>query len=284
MKRLLIVLVVLGALAVPAGAFASTGIVLKVQHGAHLIALAGKSRVQLIHTSRTGLAVGQKVSLQSKRLRNGTFAGSKLHVLGHVRHVSFRGFVVAHGAHRITLSAGGAIVTVKSNDQPKPGSEVQVGADVGNDGELEDGQTTTVQQTAPGGSIEGHVVAVALGTITIASDEQLLVLSVPSTIDVSKLAVGDEVLANFTQLSDGSLVLTSISSDQSAQAANEGDQGDNNNSQGDDGNSSGSDTTTTTTTTTTSSGDSSGGDQSGDNGGDQSGGDQNGGSDDGGNG
>jgi uncharacterized membrane protein YgcG len=239
MKRLITLVVAVGALVLPAGAFASTGIVLKVERGAHLIAVAHSSHVRLIHTSHRGLAVGERVSMQARTLRNGTFAASKLRVTGRARHVTFRGLVLARSAaqHRITLSAGGAIVTVKSNDHPKTGSEVEVDADVGDNGDLDNGQTQTVDQTAPGGSIEGHVVALLPGSITIASEHELLVLSVPSTIDVSKLAIGDEVLANFAQQTDGSLTLTSFSADDSVTAAEQGDHGDN----GDDGHDGGGD-------------------------------------------
>lgn len=239
MKRLIVVFVAVAALALPAGAFASTGIVLKVERGAHLIAVASNSHVRLVHTTHRGLAVGQRLSMRTRLLRNGTFAASGLRVTGRAHAVKFRGLVLTRSKadHRITLSAGGAIVSVKSNDQPKPGSEVEVEADVNDNGDLEDGQTQTVQQSAPGGSIEGHVVALLPGSITIGSEHQLLVLAVPSTIDLSTLAVGDEVLANFAQQSDGSLTLTSISSDDSVTAAQQGDQGDDNNNdgQGDDG-------------------------------------------------
>lgn len=234
MKRLIVVFVAMAALALPAGAFASTGIVLKVESGAHLIAVADNSHVRLVHTTHRGLVVGERLSMRSRLLRNGTFAASQLRVTGRAHSVKFRGLVLARSkADRVTLSAGGAIVTVKSNDQPKPGSEVEVDADVNDNGDLEDAQTQTVQQSAPGGSIEGNVVALVPGSITVASDDQLLVLAVPSTIDLSKLAVGDEVLANFAQQSDGSLVLTSISSDDSVTAAEQGDQGEDNDGQGD---------------------------------------------------
>lgn len=220
MKRLIPVFAVAAALAAPAGAFASTGIVLKVERGVHLVAVTRSGHVQLVHTSHRGLALGQRVAMQSTRLRNGTFAASHMRVVGRTNHVRFRGLVLGRNAHRITLSAGGAILAVKSDDRPKPGSEVDVDADV-NDGELDNAQTQTVDQTAPGGSIEGHVVAVSPSSITIGSDEQLLAIAVPSTIDVSKLAVGDEVLAKFSQQPDGSLALTSISADDNLADAND---------------------------------------------------------------
>jgi hypothetical protein len=230
-KRMIVVLVALGALVVPAGAFAGTGIVLKVESGTHLVAVAHNSQVRLVHTSRSGLAVGDRLSMQAQRLHNGTFSASRMSVVGRAHSVRFRGLVLARHARRITLSAGGAIVNVKSNDTPKPGSEVSVDANVDDNGNLDNAQTQTVDLTAPGGSIEGHVVALLPGSITISSEHQLLVLAVPSTVDVSKLAIGDEVLANFAQQSDGSLVLTSISADDNARDANDNAQGDDNGGQ-----------------------------------------------------
>jgi hypothetical protein len=225
-KRLIPILVAFAALAAPAGAFAGTGIVLKVERGAHLVAVVRDGHVQLAHTTRRGLAMGQRVSVQLRRLRNGTFAATQFRVIGRAHRVHFSGLVLgrSRAAHRITLSAGGAIVSVKSEDQPKPGSEVTVDADV--DGaELDDGQMDVVTPAAPGGSIEGHVVALGDGTITIGSERELLVLSVPAGVDVAAIAVGDEVLAQFAQEPDGSLVLSSISADDGAQAADEDGQG-----------------------------------------------------------
>jgi hypothetical protein len=80
------------------------------------------------------------------------------------------------------------------------------------------------------------VFALGAGSITIASEHQLLVLKVGAGIDVGKLQIGDEVLANFSQLSDGSLVLTSISADDNTAAAGDdnNDNGDNHGSDGGD--------------------------------------------------
>jgi hypothetical protein len=52
---------------------------------------------------------------------------------------------------------------------------------------------------------------------------------------VSRFAVGDEVLAVFSQQSDGTLLLTRLSGDENAQAANEDDQQENQGDNGDGG-------------------------------------------------
>jgi hypothetical protein len=241
-RRLFLGLVAAAALAAPSGALAG-GVILKVERGAHLAAIAQSKHVILVHTAAVQkLHVGQRVAMSARRLANGTFAAANVRVVGHANRVAFRGFVLSRSRaeHRITVSAGGAPVTVQSNDTAQPGSEVEVDADVGDHGQLNATQVTTVAPTAPGGSIEGHVFALGTGTVTIVSDEQMLVLKIGAGIDLSSLKLGDEVLANFTQLSDGSLVLTSISSDANAAAADD-ENGDNNNNngnndnQGDDG-------------------------------------------------
>ena len=70
-----------------------------------------------------------------------------------------------------------------------------------------------------------------------------LVLNVPSTIDLTKFANGDEVLAKFTQGADGTLTLTDLSANGDVQEAdsndNNDDNGDDNHDGGDDNGDSG---------------------------------------------
>jgi hypothetical protein len=66
---------------------------------------------------------------------------------------------------------------------------------------------------ARSGAIEGHIVPSPVGTIAVRSGGLTLVIAVPAGIDVSKLALGDEVLASFERQADGSLVLTAVAAD-----------------------------------------------------------------------
>ena len=77
MKRLLVSLVVVAALAAPATALAN-GVVLKVQRANHLVAVTRPGlKVSLVHTSAASrLHVGQRVALTARTLRNGTLASS----------------------------------------------------------------------------------------------------------------------------------------------------------------------------------------------------------------
>ena len=237
MKRLVLFLIVAAALLAPSAALAS-GVVLKVQRATHLVAVTnGKTKVSLVHTGAK-LRVGERVAVSGRTLRNGTLAASSVRVVGRARTVHFRGLVLKKSGTRLVLSAGGAVISLNrgsarttssaGDSGPQPGSTVDVTATVRNDDELDEDNVTTVSADAPGGAIEGKLT-IGTGKITVVSEHMALVLNVPSTIDLSKFANGDEVLAKFTQGADGTLTLTALSGDDNAQEAD-----DNNNNGNDD--------------------------------------------------
>lgn len=231
MKRLLIVVAAAGVLAAPSSALAS-GVVLKVQRGNHLIAVAQRgAHVALVHTAAaTRLHVGERVKFSAHALRNGTFAATSVRVVGHARSVRFRGLLLAKSSRRLVISAGGAVIALRlgtrtvasaSDSAPKPGSTVDVTATVGENDDLNENEISTVSATTPGGSIEGQLT-IGTGTVTVVSEDMALVLNVPAGFDLSQVANGDDVLAQFTQGTDGTLTLTAISGDGSAQEADQG--------------------------------------------------------------
>ena len=240
MKRLVILTIAAAALVIPSTAFAS-GVVLKVDKQAHLVAVAQtKTKVALVHTSAASkLHVGQRVAMQARALRNGTYSAAGVRVVGHASKVSFRGLLLQKSATRYIVSAGGAVIalhrgraTASANDSggPAPGTTVQVTATVGQNDDLNEDQVTTVSADHPGGAIEG-TLTLGTGTITVVSEHMALVLNVPTGFDLSQFQNGDEVLAVFAQQTDGTLLLSSLSGDQSAQQADQGQQG----QQGEDG-------------------------------------------------
>jgi hypothetical protein len=241
MKRLVLFLIVSAALLVPSAALAS-GVVLKVQHATHLVAVTnGKTKVNLVHTAAK-LRVGQRVSLSGRTLRNGTLAASSIKVVGHARTVHFRGLLLKKSGTQLVLSAGGAIIAVhrgarttsSANDTgPKPGATVDVTATVGSDDELDEENVSTSSADTPGGKIEGKLTLGA-GTITVKSEHMNLAIKVPTGFDLTKFTTGDEVLATFSQQADGSLLLTDISADGNTQEADDNDDGDDNGGNGDD--------------------------------------------------
>jgi hypothetical protein len=113
MKRFVFMLVLAGALLVPSAALAG-GVVLKVQRATHLIAVTrGKSQVALVHTQAASrLRVGERIAFKARRLHNGTFAGTKVRIVGHANHVRFRGLLLAKSHVRYVVSAAGAVITV----------------------------------------------------------------------------------------------------------------------------------------------------------------------------
>lgn len=229
MKRFIVLLVATAALLAPSAALAS-GVVLKVQRATHLVAVARTpSNVALVHTSAK-LAVGQRISLTATKLRNGTLSASSVKVLGRAHKVTFRGLLLSKSGSQLIVSAGGAVIALHrggrttasaSDSGPAPGSTVQVTATVGTTGELDEDDATTVAPTAPGGQIEGHLT-LGTGTITVTTEHMSLVLNVPAGFDLTKFVSGSEVLATFTQGTDGKLTLTALSADGSAQQADSG--------------------------------------------------------------
>ena len=241
MKRSILFVATVAALALPAGALAS-GVVLKVQPARQLVAVAQTpTSVKLVHTAAASrLHVGMRVDLKARTLRNGTLAASAVSVHGRAQHVHFRGLLLSSAHGKLVVSAGGAVITVRGHARttasardttPAPGTTVDVTATVGTGDDLDEQSVSVFSPTSPGGSIEGQLL-IGSGTITVTSDHQSLVIAVPTGFDLTPFTNGQDVLATFSQQSDGSLLLTALAGDQNAQQANDqsqnqdGDQGD----------------------------------------------------------
>jgi len=228
MKRLAVLSFAAAALVVPSGALAS-GVVVKVQRAAHLVAVAQPTKqVRLVHTALAAkLHVGQRVALTARTLRNGTLAASRVRVLGRVRTAQFRGLLLARDSRRFVVSAGGAVIAVRhgADDRaPKPGTTVDVTVTVGAAGDLDDDDITPVSADQPGGAIEGRLT-LGTATITVVSEHLALRLAVPTGFDLTSFRNGDEVLAMFSQQPDGTLVLTKLTGDDDARDADDDDSG-----------------------------------------------------------
>jgi uncharacterized membrane protein YgcG len=246
MKRIALLVVLSATFLAPAQALAS-GVVVKVDPTAHLVAVNRGTSVNLVHMkSLTRLHVGQRVGLKLHRLANGTFTSSGVKFLGRARTAHFRAITLTSSAGHLTVSAGGAVLnmTTSSSGPTPPGSEVDVEAEVGNDG-LNATQVTVASVSAPGGSIEG-TLTLGTSTVTVSSDQLTLALNLPAGFDLSQFSDGQEVLATFAQQPDGTLLLVSLAGDDGAAQANnptmqsdDGDQG-GGDGQGNSGNSQGS--------------------------------------------
>jgi uncharacterized membrane protein YgcG len=227
------------------------------------------------------------VTVSMRRLRNGTYTARRTHVLAHHRgaRVRLRGTVSyvdrQHGT--FTLSAHGVSMLVRTgrghaarmaDALPPVGTMVTATGMVDDQGDLNDSTVQTDGTDTGSIDLEGTVLAVdtTAGTITVSStdDDQTansIVVSVPSTLDISLFTVGQEVGLQVTPQPDGSYVLAGSASDQGTQGANnqgdqQGDQGDQGDNQGDGG--SGSTPSDSGSTGSTGSGGSTGGSTGGD--------------------
>jgi hypothetical protein len=226
MKKCVLGVLAAFALAAPTGALAS-GVVLKVQPARHLIAVARTpTSVQLVHTKAAPhLHVGQRVDMHARMLRNGTFAASKLVTRGRAHSVKFRGLLLsARPAGRAVLSAGGAVIVLEGHSPitAAPGSTVDVVATVGDHDDLDEAQMTVFSPTSPGGKIEGRLT-IGTGTIAVTSEHSSLVIAVPTGFDLAGFVQGEEVIATFAQLPNGSLSLLKLSGDEDNEDADDQD-------------------------------------------------------------
>lgn len=234
MLKKALLLAALAAVAVPGTAAARSGVVVKVDRASALTAVAGAhGSVALVHGSATA-KLGQKVSFRARTLRNGTLATTGFQVVGRAKRVHVRGVVLAHRTGAYLLSAQGAVLRIglhagarrtqsaRDSGAPPVGSSVDVTVSVAGD-ELDEEHAQPLLTDARSGAIEGRLVAAPAGTIAVRSEGLTLVIAVPAGFDVSKVAVGDEVLASFQRQADGSLVLTALASDEDDQGNDEDD-------------------------------------------------------------
>jgi len=220
MRRSIIFLAVTAALAAPSAALAS-GVVLKVQPSARIVAVAtSRTHVTLVHSAAAKrLHVGQRVAVSGRMLGNGTMRAAQIRVVGKAHQVRFRALLLSKSRTRFVVSAGGAVVTLHRSSRatssardsaPAPGSHVDVTATVKDDDELDEDEIVVVTPAALGGSVEGRLT-LGTGTITVRSEHLNLSLKVPAGFDLTAFRTGDEVLAEFSQGADGSLTLTRLS-------------------------------------------------------------------------
>jgi hypothetical protein len=256
-RRVLFVGVVTAVAAVGAAGAAQAAVV----HGTvvHRNARAGSfvvadraGHLYAIHAARSP-RVGSTVAVSTRRLHNGTYAARWTRTLGYHRNARVRlhGIVSyvdrRHGT--FTLSAPGVSMLVRTRsghsariaDAPPPvGTIVTATGNVDDQGELNDDTVQTDGQDNGGFDLEGTILAVDTTgrkiTVSSTDDDQTansIVVSVPSTLDISMFSVGEEVELTVTQQPDGTFILTGSASDQGQQGAD--DQGEQQGDQGDDG-------------------------------------------------
>jgi hypothetical protein len=213
------------------------GVVVHKNSRAHSFVIADRQgHLSAIHVKRAP-RTGRTVVVNAHRLRNGTWAASKIRV-GHAAHrarihgtVTFvnavkRAFVVSargvsllvHRGHRGRAAAADAL--------PPVGTVVTVDINVEDNGDVNATGVDEQGQDHNGIDLEGTVLAIdtAARTLSISSDDDeqsssALTVHVPASFDLTKFHVGDSVELIVSLNPDGSYTLEQSSNDSSAEHA-----------------------------------------------------------------
>jgi hypothetical protein len=209
--------------------------------GSYALAIKGGELVP-VHARKLPVA-GTKLSLVARRLANGTFAveESKPELKGEAAQATFRGVVTFVNpdplAPAYTVSGRGASLFVQVPPDssgavptfPSLGSYVTARVAVEPDGrlaqlsiEIEPGEPSTYLDLAGiYAGLHPETGQLLLSVDDTRAGEQDLSLSVPPTIDPTKLKPGDSYLATATIEPDGSLRLAGIASDERTKGADD---------------------------------------------------------------
>jgi hypothetical protein len=255
------VVVVLAAMALPAltmtAAAQAKGVKGTVVHHnarAGSFVVAGKhGRLYAVH-SASSPALGSKVNVKVRKLKNGTFASTRAPRGGkHQSRVRAHGAVshVNGAAHTFTLSARGVSLTVKQKlgaSAPPIGENVTVtgAVDDENEGQIEEEDLQEEGEDANGFEVEGVILEINDGarTLTIGNEdnqgdeagelEEKLIVHVPASLSLSVFKLEEEVDLNVTPLGNNEFELLGSASDEGEEGAEDqnedeqGEQGDEN--------------------------------------------------------
>ena len=234
------------AVAGPAQAATVKGVVVHHNTRAHSFTVAGKTgALRAVHANRLP-RVGRHVTVRARRLRNGTFAASRIRVGARRSRVRIRGTVtqVDRSGGAFVLSSRGVSLVVRhrragraaaADALPNVGDVVTVDANLDDSGDL---QSATVDNHGEDNGtieLEGIVQAVdaTTGTLTISGDDDggsgSLTVLLPAGFDSSVYTVGDPVELRVTLNPDGTYTAVGSSGDHGVHQADNAsdDQGDN---------------------------------------------------------
>lgn len=239
-------------LAASASAATFTGVAVHRNARAHSFTIALQNGgLRAIHSTRAP-ALGRRVTVTARLLKNGTWGLQRVRVGQKTKHVRIRGTVTYVDArhHTFVVSARGVSLLVHrrvrtghpghaSDGGVAPGQVVTVNGSVdGNSVDADQVQSSGVN--ANGIGLEGTITAVNLTgrTLTISADDSeqsggTLTIEVPASFDITLFKVGDAVELIVSPNGDGTYTLEQSSNDNTAQHANNQgeDQGDGNGDQ-----------------------------------------------------
>jgi hypothetical protein len=224
------------AVILPATAAAASfrGTVLAKKQARHAIVTASRNGVVRTTRVRGSLGryrIGRHVFVKGAQLPDGTFAASKIRLLGRAKRVRLHGSVVWLTAKRLVVSAGSSVFslalrggTANAPGTLQPGDDVNVGADV-KGGAL---QTTPGRLNKTGHSdqlvLEGIYLSTADdGTIELAVVHRGAVfVHVPADVYVPPFQAGDVIALLVHVETDGSFTLIKAD-DESGEGDGDGD-------------------------------------------------------------
>jgi Copper binding periplasmic protein CusF len=218
----------------PASAQTLKGTVVDRNANARTFVVASAAgRLHAVHAKRVP-AVGRRVRVGARALRNGTFAARSLRLAGRTHHARLHGTVsfVDRHKHAFVVSAAGASVVVDTpasqQQMPNVGNVVDVNTTVGDQGDLEADDVNEQGEDHNGLELEGVVQSVdtTARTLTLTADDEdqlggALTVKVPDAIDLTKFQPGNRVKLNVTLNPDGTYTISEISGDDNEQEADD---------------------------------------------------------------
>jgi hypothetical protein len=196
MKKLVISLVVIAAVAIPANASAARlhGVVVSKQKPRDVVVIAARNGTAWsVHTKSTA-RVGSVVTVSAKRRANGTYDATRVRASGRVSRARIRGVVVRTVAGVTFLSAGRSVVPVRARGRslmsaaqsgPQPGTVADIGVTIDRSGSL---TATSVASMGHSSDVVIQAVVAAItpatattpGSLTLTVAGQTLVLPLPA--------------------------------------------------------------------------------------------------------
>jgi hypothetical protein len=241
-KALLPAAVIVAAIAfvLPATSMAATfrGVVIAKDSARKSLVTASRNGVVITVRARAAFKrvhVGRLVAVKAAALPDGTYAASKLRMLGKSRHVHFRGTVVSAKGQRLVLSAGHSVFSLRVRGGKTAASEgasdLQPGDDVDGDGRCKGGSLETRRDHLKkvGRSDELVLEGIYLGTSDDGTIELAVVhkgrvfVHVPDGVDVPELQPGDEVALVVKVEDDNSFTLVEAENESSPSDDDDGD-------------------------------------------------------------
>ena len=225
------------------------GEVVHVNKTAHSFTVADRhGHLTAIHANHSP-AAGRMVTVSARRLRNGTFAATRVHSGRRSNHVHVRGLVtyVDRSRRFYVVSARGVSLIVRARHAnarsgkmvksvmltgdtlPAVGTEVTVDGTLDDQGDIQGDSVNNDGQNNNTADLEGQILSInpTARTLTIsASDDNeitgaTILIHIPDTIDITTYHVGDIIQLVASLESDGTYTAVGSSGDSGVQQADD---------------------------------------------------------------